>query len=186
MSQSNAGLMFAKEEQPLQRSRSTKPSKRLQKFRSKAYRSSFAETTAANHIAFQIRHLREAAGMSQTELARKLRTRQSAVARLEDPTYGKQSLAILHRVARIFDVVTWVEFTSYSGLLRRSANVSPAAITPLPYEQEFDAEGEPMTSVNLHFDGSVICMTNYVTRPNLLIQTTPESTVLTNNLKLIY
>lgn len=156
-------MTFALEPQPLKRLRSTKPSIRLQKLRSKAYRNSFSQSITSTQIATQIRLLREASGLSQSEMAKKLGTRQSAVARLEDANYGKQSLAVLHKIAAAFDVAAWVEFIPYSTLLQRIADLSPVAITPKTYELEFDEHGEPNTSVDLSFDGSVICQSNYVT-----------------------
>lgn len=96
-------------------------------------------------------------------MAKKLGTRQSAIARLEDPDYGKQSLTVLHKIAQVFDVAAWVEFIPYSTLLRRTADLSPAALTPRPYTSEFDETGEPNSSVDVIFDGSIICKSNYVT-----------------------
>ena len=162
-SQRNGGATYVPEPQQRQRSRSTKPSARLKKLRSKIYRASFAEAATSTQIATQIRLLRETAGLSQSDLAKKLGTRQSAVARLEDANYGRQSLAILHRIARAFDVVAWVEFIPYSTLLRRTVDLSPSALTPRSYNDEFDGNGEPTAAVDLNFDGSAICKSHYVT-----------------------
>lgn len=169
-----AGATLVLEPQQLQRSRSTKPSARLKKLRSKVYRASFAEAAASTQIATQIRLLRERAGLSQSDLAKKLGTRQSAVARLEDANYGRQSLAVLHRIAKTFDVVAWVEFVPYSMLLRRTADLSPQALTPRPYTEEFGDDGEPTAAIDLNFDGSAICKSNYVTvgSGSQLVQTT--------------
>ncbi len=142
--------------------RSTKPSQRLRRLQRKEYRSASAIANAGMRVAMQIRLLREAAGLTQTELAKKIGTRQSAVARLEDAEYGKQSLAVLHRVAAVFDVVTWVEFIPFSQFLQRTADLSPAAITPKSYGQEFDERGEPRCDVALEFDQSAISMRHYV------------------------
>ena len=100
--------------------------------------------------------------MTQADLAEKLGTRQSAVARLEDPDYGKQSLSVLHKIAAIFDVAAWVEFVPFSTLVQRTADLSPAALTPAPYSSEFDEEGQPNTSVTLAVDGSPICARNFM------------------------
>lgn len=43
--------------------------------------------------------MREDSGLTQAELARKVGTTQSVVARLEDAEYGGQSLAMLERIA---------------------------------------------------------------------------------------
>ena len=52
-------------------------------------------------VALQIAALRERAGLSQKELARKLRTSQQNVSRLESPSYEGHSLAMLRRVAAV-------------------------------------------------------------------------------------
>ena len=48
------------------------------------------KTSETNNLGKRIADLREAAGMTQTELARKLKTTQSAVARIEA---GKQNIS---------------------------------------------------------------------------------------------
>src|SRR5438477_3837545 len=45
--------------------------------------------------------LREKAGLSQKDLARKLKTSQQQISRLESPTYEGHSLSMLRRVARV-------------------------------------------------------------------------------------
>ncbi len=50
-------------------------------------------------VALQIVRLREKAGLSQTELARRLKTTQQQVSRLESPDYEGHSLSMLRRVA---------------------------------------------------------------------------------------
>lgn len=77
------------------RLRSTQPSHRLMKMRPKAQ---FAQLIGAL---------------------------QSAIARIGSEQYGRFSISVLHRIARHFDVATWVEFISFSTLLRRAADLSP-------------------------------------------------------------
>lgn len=48
------------------------------------------------------------------------------------------SMSVLHRVAEYFDVAAWVEFVPFSALMRRTRDLSPKALMPLPYDQEFD------------------------------------------------
>lgn len=145
------------------RLRSTKPSKRLQRLKSKSYRVAIAKANLGSRIAVQIRMLREAAGLSQAQLAKKIGTRQSAIARIEDPSYGKQSLAVIARIAAEFDVAPWAEFVSFSTYLRRTSDLAPEALTPRSYSEEFDlSSGEPLSTLHLRFDGSSISMNNYV------------------------
>ena len=51
-------------------------------------------------VALQLAALREQAGLSQKELARRLKTSQQQVSRLESPGYEGHSLSMLRRVAR--------------------------------------------------------------------------------------
>jgi transcriptional regulator with XRE-family HTH domain len=50
-------------------------------------------------VALQLTALREQAGLSQSQLARLLRTTQQQVSRLESPAYEGHSLSMLRRVA---------------------------------------------------------------------------------------
>lgn len=69
------------------------------KGRSRTYRRTFARTLQQIDLALLIHEMREHAGFTQTELARKVRTTQSVIARLEDAEYTGHSLAILERIA---------------------------------------------------------------------------------------
>jgi DNA-binding XRE family transcriptional regulator len=50
-------------------------------------------------VALQLAALREEAGLSQKDLARKLHTSQQQISRLESPSYEGHSLSMLRRVA---------------------------------------------------------------------------------------
>src|ERR1700740_1642033 len=60
----------------------------------------FERAGEAWDVALQIAALREKAGLSQRELARKLKTSQQNISRLESPSYEGHSLTMLRRVAR--------------------------------------------------------------------------------------
>lgn len=134
------------------------------KMRSKGYRSAYVAAQIANRIATQIRLLREEAGITQTELATSIGTKQPAIARAENPEYGRHSITLLQKIADHFDVALAVEFTPFSSLLRRTADLSNRALLPKPYASEFDQQGEPRCDLSLRFDNSVICITNYYQR----------------------
>lgn len=63
-------------------------------------------------VALQLSALREQAGLSQTELARKLKTTQQQVSRMESPAYEGHSLSMLRRVARALNASVHVVFES--------------------------------------------------------------------------
>jgi transcriptional regulator with XRE-family HTH domain len=67
--------------------------------KSATYRRTFARTLHQIDLALLVREMREGAGLTQTELARKADTTQSVIARLEDAEYTGHSLAMLERVA---------------------------------------------------------------------------------------
>jgi len=161
-SPSNGGKEFAPDTRTLQRLRSTKPSKRLARLQDRSYRAAYARHQATTRVATQLRLLREKAGLSQAELAKKIGSKQGSISRIESMRYGRFSIATLQRIAEYFDVVAWVEFAPFSAVLRRTANLSPDALTPRSYAEEFDHDGEPSIDLNLYLDGSVISLSNYV------------------------
>ncbi len=59
----------------------------------------FEEAVANHEVAQRIHELREQAGLSQTELAKRVGTTQSVISRLEDADYEGHSLAMLNRIA---------------------------------------------------------------------------------------
>jgi len=67
--------------------------------KSTVYRRTFARTLQQIDLALLVREMREDAGLTQTELAKKVATTQSVIARLEDAEYTGHSLAKLERIA---------------------------------------------------------------------------------------
>ena len=80
-------------------------------------RTRFVESHLGKNLAFQIRILRDQAGWSQEELARRVGMNQNAISRLENPTYGKATLTTLKRIASAFDVALVVRFVSFGQLI---------------------------------------------------------------------
>ena len=60
----------------------------------------FKRAGEAWDVSLQIARLREQAGLSQKELAHRLKTTQQQISRLESPGYEGHSLSMLRRVAR--------------------------------------------------------------------------------------
>jgi len=67
--------------------------------RSATYRKTFERTLHQIDLALLVREMREDAGLTQAELARKAGTTQSVIARLEDAEYTGHSLSMLERIA---------------------------------------------------------------------------------------
>ncbi len=66
-------------------------------------------------IALQLAALRKTAGLSQKDLARKLKTSQQQISRLESPGYEGHSLSMLRRVAQALHAKVKVTFEPEAG-----------------------------------------------------------------------
>ena len=75
----------------------------------------FERAGEAWDVALQLAALRKKAGLSQKELARRLKTSQQQVSRLESPAYEGHSLTMLRRVARALDAEVKVAFEPVHG-----------------------------------------------------------------------
>jgi transcriptional regulator with XRE-family HTH domain len=86
------------------------------------FASRFERAGEAWDVAMQLTALRQRAGLSQKELARRLKTSQQHISRLESPGYEGHSLANLRRVARELKAKVRVVFEpDESNNERRSA-----------------------------------------------------------------
>ena len=72
--------------------------------KSATYRKAFGRTLHEIDLALLVREMREDAGLTQTDLAKKVGTTQSAIARLEDAEYSGHSLTMLERIAAVCGV----------------------------------------------------------------------------------
>ena len=99
-----------------------------------ADRQAYLESSLEQDVAWQIRLNREARNMTQAELAEAIGTRQSSIARAEDTSYGKHSLAMLTKIAHAFGCALLLRFVSYREFLDRSSDTSPEAMTVPPNE----------------------------------------------------
>lgn len=90
--------------------------------RDPAFAERFKRAGEAWDVALQITALREKAGMSQRDLARKLKTSQQNISRLESPSYEGHSLTMLRRVAEALGAT--VEVTLVPGESTRRSVVA--------------------------------------------------------------
>jgi len=89
----------------------------------------FEDAGDAWDVAIQLAALREKAGLSQRALARKLKTSQQNVSRLESPAYEGHSLAMLRRVAEALGATMHVSFVP-----RGETGPMILSETPVPYK----------------------------------------------------
>ena len=68
--------------------------------RSARYRRAYARHGRRIDLAMLVREMRDAAGLSQVELAERAATTQSVIARLEDAEYSAHSLKTIEKIAK--------------------------------------------------------------------------------------
>ncbi|MFN0022852.1 MAG: multiprotein-bridging factor 1 family protein [Parvularculaceae bacterium] len=110
----------------------------------KAFRDAYAEGAVRAGVPHQIRSMRLQRNWSQEELAKKMKTSQSAIARLENVDNGKFNISTLLQAASAFDVAVLVMLVPFSRLLKERANLSPSAIDAVAFEND-----RPVTAVSL-------------------------------------
>lgn len=109
----------------------------LKKLQSKEYRNEFVAASITQGLAYQIRVMRESRGWDQKEFAKRLGLKsQSAVARIEDPSYGKLSFTTFKKIAKAFDVGALVKLVPYSRMLTEVDSVAEESLNVVSFEQE--------------------------------------------------
>jgi ribosome-binding protein aMBF1 (putative translation factor) len=78
------------------------------------------EELAKREIGSQIYQLREKAGLSQAQLAKRVGTTQSVISRLEDADYEGHSLAMLNRIAAAVEQRVEIRFVPKKRRLQRA------------------------------------------------------------------
>jgi transcriptional regulator with XRE-family HTH domain len=69
----------------------------------------FEKAGEAWDVALKLASLRKASGLSQKELAKRVRTSQQQISRLESPSYEGHSLSMLRRVAEVLGATIQVK-----------------------------------------------------------------------------
>lgn len=100
------------------------------------YRQLYMTAAIEQGIAWQIKINRERRRLSQKDLAHCISTRQSAISRAEDPSYGRHSIETLVKIANVFDCALQVRFIPYSQLAKDSDDLSPDALYAKSYTEE--------------------------------------------------
>ncbi len=117
----------------------------------KEFRDAFVRSHLMHGLAHQIREIRIQRGWTQKELAEKLGINgQSAVARMEDPSYGKLSIATLIKLSSVFDVALSVRFQSYGMFLMEREDLTSTALSAECFESEMPKIIKSMERVTLY------------------------------------
>src|SRR5665213_79996 len=86
----------------------------LASLRNEDYRRAFVGERVRSSMALQIRALRDQRVMSQKQLGDAIGMAQTWVSKLENPDYGKMSVATLLRLAAAFDTDLEIKFRPFS------------------------------------------------------------------------
>lgn len=96
----------------------------------------YMESCVEQDMAWQIKINRVERGLSQSQLAKIVGTRQSAISRLEDESYGRYSIPMLIRIAHAFNCALLVKFVSYSKFAEEVKDTSIEGTYVKPFEDE--------------------------------------------------
>lgn len=100
------------------------------------FREAYMESCVEQNIAWQIRFNRQKRGLEQSSLARLTGTQQSAISRIEDPSYGKLNLKTIVKIAHAFKCALSIKFISYSELAEESKGFSKQSLIVKSFEEE--------------------------------------------------
>lgn len=99
-------------------------------------REAYMESCVEQDIAWQIRINRANRNMTQKDLASSIGSKQSAIARWEDPAYGSHSIPSLVKIANAFGCALVVRFAPYSKFLEMTKDTSDDAYLVRSYDDE--------------------------------------------------
>lgn len=113
-------------------------------FYSKKYRHTFVNAFIRQGVAMQIQLLRKRERWSQKKLGELTDKKQNAIARLEDPSYGKFTITTLLELAKAFDVALSVRFVPFSELEKQTRDLTPDNLTVPRFVDEVPRAKDPV------------------------------------------
>jgi transcriptional regulator with XRE-family HTH domain len=103
----------------------------------KRYRHAFLNAFVRQGVALQVQLLRKREGWSQKKLGQTANKKQNAIARIEDPSYGKFTITTLLELANAFDVALSVRFIPFSELEKQGeGDLTAGTLTVASYAKE--------------------------------------------------
>ena len=116
----------------------------LESLRNQEYRPAFVNARVRASVALQIRAIREQRHMTQTQLGKTLGMAQPWVSKLENPEYGKMTVATLLRLAEAFDTDLEIKFRPFSTTIDTLPRQGPDYFRVRAFDEEFgEAADEP-------------------------------------------
>lgn len=105
------------------------------KFDNPEFRHAFVAANVKRGIASQLRALRGAERMNQTQFGELIGKPQSVVCRLENPHYGKVTVQTLIEIANDLDVGLIVKFVTHDRVIKEVNQLSQEELAPLSYDK---------------------------------------------------
>ena len=112
----------------------------LESFRDPEYRHAFVNERVRTSVALQIRALRQARVMTQKQLGDAIGMAQTWVSKLENPDYGKMTVATLLRLAEAFETDLEIKFRPFSKTLDSLPIQGPEYFAVPSFDEEFGSE----------------------------------------------
>jgi transcriptional regulator with XRE-family HTH domain len=112
----------------------------LESLADRDYRREFVAERVRSSIALQIRALRDQRHMSQSALGDEIGMAQTWVSKLENPDYGKMTVATLLRLADAFDTDLEIKFRPFTESVDTLTRQSEDYFTVPSFTEEFPAE----------------------------------------------
>lgn len=100
------------------------------------YREAYMEASVEQNIAWQIKFNRQSRNIDQRQLAKLIGTRQSAISRMEDPSYGRLNLKSIVKIANALKCAVTVKLISYSELAEQTQLFSKESTIVKSFEEE--------------------------------------------------
>jgi transcriptional regulator with XRE-family HTH domain len=108
----------------------------VEAFRDKEYRESYAEDFLNTYIATQIRVLREQRGLTQTQLAEAIGTKQTAISRMENVNNAARNIGTLLKIAFQLGCRLKVSIETFGTLIDEIAQFSRESLQRPSFEQD--------------------------------------------------
>jgi transcriptional regulator with XRE-family HTH domain len=109
----------------------------LESWKDRTYRAEFVRERVRSSIALQIRALREQRNhMTQAQLGQLMGKEQPWISQLEDPEYGKMSVATLLSLAEAFDTDLEIKFRPFSRSLNELVHQGPDYFQVRSFDEE--------------------------------------------------
>lgn len=105
-------------------------------FQGEEYRYGYAESFLDTWVATQIVVLREQRGLSQSELAALIGTKQPGISRLEDVNHSSWNTATLKKIAQALGVRLKISFETFGDLLDEKEEFGRTFLQRPTFEEE--------------------------------------------------